>query len=191
MSRVPKIIIISGASGSGKTTLVNYLLGCKELNLTFSVSACTRKKRALEVDGQNYIFLSIAEFNKKIKQNEFIEWEEVYKDHFYGTLKKASMQILKNGQNLMFDVDVQGAYTIKKYFKDQAITIFIKAPSVEIAKKRLIKRQTESEKALKFRVDKIDKEVEMGKNMDYQLINDNLDKSKTEIYGIIHRFIAS
>ena len=101
------------------------------------------------------------------------------------------MQILKNGQNLMFDVDVQGAYTIKKYFKDQAITIFIKAPSVEIAKKRLIKRQTESEKALKLRVDKIDKEVEMGKNMDYQLINDHLDKSKTEIYGIIHRFIAS
>ncbi len=191
MSRVPKIIIISGASGSGKTTLVNYLLSCKELNLIFSVSACTRKKRESEIDGQNYIFLSIEAFNKKIKQNEFIEWEEVYKNHFYGTLKKASMQILKDGQNLLFDVDVQGAYTLKKYFKDQATAVFIKAPSIEIAKKRLIKRQTESEKALKFRVDKIQKEIEIGKNMDHQLLNDDLNQSKKEIYSIIHRFIVS
>ncbi|MAQ32193.1 MAG: guanylate kinase [Flavobacteriales bacterium] len=191
MSRVPKIIIISGASGSGKTTLVNYLLSCKELNLTFSVSACTRKKRASEIDGQNYIFLSIEEFNKKINQNEFVEWEEVYKDHFYGTLKNATMQILKDGKNLLFDVDIQGAYTIKKYFKSQAIGIFIKAPSIDIAKKRLIKRQTESKKALQFRVDKIEEEIEMGKKMDHQLLNDDLDKSKSEIYGLIHRFIVS
>ena len=189
MLKDKKVIIISGASGSGKTTLVNYLLSCVEFNLSFSVSACTRKKRSSEIDGKHYFFFSKEEFQQKIKQNAFLEWEEVYQDHFYGTLKTSTMQILNNGKNVLFDVDVEGALAIKKYFQDQAISVFIHAPSIQISKERLIKRQTESKEALQFRVNKIPKEIKTGKNMDYQLCNDTLDKSKKELYDLIHRFL--
>tara|TARA_B100001250_G_C19782224_1_gene782391 strand:- start:965 stop:1540 length:576 start_codon:yes stop_codon:yes gene_type:complete len=189
MLHLNKIIIISGSSGSGKTTLVNYLMLHSEFNLTFSVSACSRQKRPLEIDGKNYFFLSVDEFKEKINNDHFLEWEEVYKDHFYGTLKSSTMSILHSGKNILFDVDVKGARSIKAYFKDQALSIFIKAPTVSIARDRLMQRATESAREINFRINKIQDEIVIGQQMDYQLINDDLTDSKDEIKCVVKNFL--
>ena len=184
-----KIIIISGSSGSGKTTLVNYLMLHTEFNLTFSISACSREKRPLETDGKNYFFLSVEQFKEKIHNNQFLEWEEVYKDHFYGTLKSSTMNMLNSGKNILFDVDVKGAQSIKEYFQDQALSIFIKAPTASIARNRLKQRGTESTNQINFRINKIQSEIIIGQQMDYQLINDDLSESKAEISGVVKNFL--
>jgi guanylate kinase len=184
-----KIIIISGSSGSGKTTLVNYLMLHAAFNLTFSVSACSRQKRPLETHGKNYFFLSVEEFKEKIHNNQFLEWEEVYKDHFYGTLKSSTMDILNSGKNILFDVDVKGAQSIKEYFQDQALSIFIKAPTVSTARDRLMQRGTESKNQINFRVNKIQSEIIIGQQMDYQLINDDLSESQAEISSVVKNFL--
>ena len=184
-----KIIIISGSSGSGKTTLVNYLMLHTEFNLTFSVSACSRQKRPLEIHGKNYFFLSVEEFKEKIHNNQFLEWEEVYKDHFYGTLKSSTMDILNSGKNILFDVDVKGAQSIKEYFQDQALSIFIKAPTVSTARDRLTQRGTESKNQINFRINKIQSEIIIGQQMDYQLINDDLSESQAEISSVVKNFL--
>ena len=184
-----KIIIISGSSGSGKTTLVNYLMLHTEFNLTFSVSACSRQKRPLEIHGKNYFFLSVEEFKEKIHNNQFLEWEEVYKDHFYGTLKSSTTDILNSGKNILFDVDVKGAQSIKEYFQDQALSIFIKAPTVSIARDRLMQRGTESKNQINFRINKIQSEIIIGQQMDYQLINDDLSQSQAEISSVVKNFL--
>ena len=184
-----KIIIISGSSGSGKTTLVNYLMLHTEFNLTFSVSACSRQKRPLEIHGKNYFFLSVEEFKEKIHNNQFLEWEEVYKDHFYGTLKSSTTDILNSGKNILFDVDVKGAQSIKEYFQDQALSIFIKAPTVSIARDRLMQRGTESKNQINFRINKIQSEIIIGQQMDYQLINDDLSESQAEISSVVKNFL--
>ena len=189
MSTFNKVIIISGSSGSGKTTLVNHLMSYSELNLVFSVSACSRPKRPLEIDGKHYLFLSIERFKEKIKKDQFLEWEEVYENHFYGTLKATTNEILNSGKNILFDVDVQGAQSIKSYFKDQALSLFIQAPTEKIARERLINRETESTSAIKFRVSKIKKEILIGEKMDYQLINDNLNESKNKIKKLVSEFL--
>ena len=189
MFKESKIIIVSGASGSGKTTLVNHLLSCLELNLSFSVSACTRKKRSLEKENQHYKFISNKEFQNKISSGDFLEWEEVYQGCFYGTFKHATIDLLKSGKSVLFDVDVHGAQTIKRHFKDQAISIFIQAPSMKISRERLINRRTDSKEALKIRLDKIKYEIEIGKKMDCQLFNDELNTSKKEIYNLVLRFL--
>ena len=190
MSHANKVIIISGASGSGKTTLVNHLLTYQiELNLDFSVSACTRKKRQLETRGKHYIFLSKEEFKNKIALNEFLEWEEVYSGCFYGTLKASTNKILDAGQNILFDVDVKGAHKIKDYFKSQAISIFIQPPSIAIAKARLINRGTDSGQELNMRLSKIKHEIELGQKMDYQLLNGELDVAQKEIYNLVKNFL--
>ena len=189
MSYQNKVIIISGASGSGKTTLVNYLLQYKELNLTFSVSATTRKKRKHEINGEHYNFLSIMDFKNKIQSNDFLEWEEVYRNHFYGTLRSSAMHILNTGKNILFDVDVKGAQSIKNHFKDDSLSIFIQAPSIDIAVERLKKRKTESVNTMELRVKKIKQEIKLGKTMDVQLINDNLDVIKLQIYNLINQFL--
>jgi len=189
MSYQNKVIIISGASGSGKTTLVNYLLQHKELNLTFSVSATTRQKRKHEINREHYNFLSIIDFKNKIQSNDFLEWEEVYRDHFYGTLRSSAMNILNTGKNILFDVDVKGAQSIKNYFKDNSLSIFIQAPSIDIAVERLKKRKTESAHTMELRVKKIKKEIKLGETMDVQLINDNLDVIKPKIYNLINQFL--
>ena len=185
-----KIIIVSGTSGSGKTTLVTHLLTHKDLNLVFSVSACSRKKRNSEENGKNYLFLSQLEFKNKIKNNEFLEWEEVYPNHFYGTLKSSVEQVLKSGKNILFDVDVKGALTIKDYFKDQARTIFIAPNSIETAKFRLIHRRTETESDLCQRIDKMTQELKFANKMDYKLLNDNLSTAKQDIYNDVKKFLA-
>ena len=191
MSYQNKVIIISGASGSGKTTLVNYLLQYKELNLTFSVSATTRQKRKYEINGEHYNFLSIIDFKNKIQSNDFLEWEEVYRNHFYGTLRSSAMNILNTGKNILFDVDVKGAQSIKNYFKDDSLSVFIQAPSIDIAVERLKKRKTESANTMELRVKKIKQEIKLGETMDVQLINDNLDVIKPQIYNLINQFLES
>ena len=183
--------MISGISGSGKTTLVRHLLDQKELNLVFSVSACSRKKRALEVDGEHYVFLSKSEFEDKIKNNEFLEWEEVYPNHFYGTLKSSANEILHAGKNILFDVDVQGALSIKNYFKNKACTIFITPPSIEETQQRLINRNTETATDLHTRVQKMKQELTFGKKMDFQLLNDDLTIAKKSIHNYVKSFLKS
>jgi guanylate kinase len=189
MLHLNKIIIISGSSGSGKTTLVNYLMLHSAFNLTFSVSACSRQKRPLEIAGKNYFFLSVDEFKEKINNDHFLEWEEVYKDHFYGTLKSSTMNILQSGKNILFDVDVKGAQSIKAYFKDQALSIFIKAPTASIARDRLMQRATESQREINFRINKMQDEIVIGQQMDYQLINNDLTEAKDEIKRVVKNFL--
>ena len=189
MSQLNKIIIISGSSGSGKTTLVNHLMSYPHFNLVFSISACSRPKRPLEINGTHYFFISVEKFKHKIKTDQFLEWEEVYNDHFYGTLKAETMEILDGGKNILFDVDVKGAQAIKNYFKEQALSVFIKAPTLKIARERLMKRETDSENAIDFRVKKIKEETLIGEKMDYQLINDDLTQSKTRIKALVSRFL--
>lgn len=191
MHSLSKIIIISGTSGSGKSTLVNYLLKQKDLNLMFSISACSRKKRNLETHGKNYLFLSELEFKNKINNDEFLEWEEVYPHHFYGTLKSSVEEVLRSGQNILFDVDVKGALTIKDYFKHQARTIFIYPSSIETAKERLINRRTEKESDLIYRMDKMKYELTFSEKMDYKLLNDNLSSAKQLLYNDVKNFLAS
>ena len=191
MLKSNKIIVVSGVSGSGKTTLVTYLLSRKELNLEFSISACSRPKRPSEIDGKDYIFLSNSEFQNKILQDEFLEWEEVYTNHFYGTLKASSESILNSGMNILFDVDVKGALSIKEYFKKRARTIYIQPPSISIAKKRLIERETESKADLNSRIKKMEQEAIYGAQMDCQVLNDDLDLAKDTIYNYVNEFLLT
>ena len=191
MLKSNKIIVVSGVSGSGKTTLVTYLLSRKELNLEFSISACSRPKRPSEIDGKDYIFLSNSEFQNKILQDEFLEWEEVYTNHFYGTLKASSESILNSGMNILFDVDVKGALSIKEYFKERARTIYIQPPSISIAKKRLIERETESKEDLNSRIKKMEQEAIYGAQMDCQVLNDDLDLAKDTIYNYVKEFLPT
>ena len=191
MLKSNKIIVVSGVSGSGKTTLVTYLLSRKELNLEFSTSACSRPKRPSEIDGKDYIFLSNSEFQNKILQDEFLEWEEVYTNHFYGTLKASSESILNSGMNILFDVDVKGALSIKEYFKERARTIYIQPPSISIAKKRLIERETESKEDLNSRIKKMEQEAIYGAQMDCQVLNDDLDLAKDAIYNYVKEFLPT
>lgn len=189
MPKTNKVIVISGVSGSGKTTLVNYLLEQKEFNLSFSISACSRSQRPNESDGKNYLFLSPSEFNYRIKTDQFLEWEEVYPGHFYGTLKESVDNLIRCGKNILFDIDVKGALSIKKHFKDQARTIYIQPSSIDTIKKRLINRNTESRADLKLRIQKMQKEILFGINMDYQLINDDLAFAKSDIYDYVKKFL--
>ena len=184
-----KIIAVCGVSGSGKTTLVHSLIANEELNLHFSISACTREKRKFEQDGKDYIFLSVPEFKKKIKNQMFLEWEEVYKNKFYGTLKNSTYELLKSGKNVLFDIDVKGALSLKNLFKDNALTIFVTPPSLEIARKRLAKRNTEELESYKLRSQKMDYEISFSNKMDVTILNSSLESSKFEILNIVKEFL--
>tara|TARA_B100001250_G_C19754506_1_gene769438 strand:- start:738 stop:1316 length:579 start_codon:yes stop_codon:yes gene_type:complete len=183
-----KLIIVSGPSGSGKTTIVKYLLSCN-LNLLFSISACSRQKRKNEQDGIDYYFLSVDEFKLKIQQGYFLEWEEVYQDNFYGTLKSEVLNKINVGHNLIFDVDVVGAKSLKNMFKDQALSIFIQAPSVKLISQRLVARQTESDSQIAFRLDKAQHEEKAKKFFDYILINDKLSIAKKTVLQKVQYFL--
>ena len=184
-----KIIAVCGVSGSGKTTLVHSLIVNEELNLHFSISACTREKRKFEQDGKDYIFLSVTEFKKKIKNQMFLEWEEVYKNKFYGTLKNSTYELLKSGKNVLFDIDVKGALSLKNLFKDNALTIFVTPPSLEIARKRLAKRNTEELESYNLRSQKMDYEISFSNKMDVTILNSSLESSKFEILNIVKEFL--
>ena len=184
-----KCIIFSAPSGSGKTTLVKYLLNQKELNLSFSISATTRQRRDGEVQGKDYFFKTKSDFKKLINNSEFLEYEEVYDDVFYGTLESEVIKQLET-QNVIFDIDVIGGIRLKEYFKNNALSIFVKAPSVKELKKRLSSRNKDSNESIEARIQKAQKEIEKESEFDLSIINNNLDLAKKESFEIVKKFLA-
>ena len=183
-----KAIIISAPSGAGKTTLVNKLLDAK-LPLLFSISACSRAPREGEEDKKDYYFLSIEEFKEKIKAQDFIEWEEVYQGNFYGTLKKEIERIWKEKKHVVFDVDVVGGISLKEYFKENSISIFIKPPSMEVLSERLKKRNADDRKAIKNRLEKSFEEMKSIDKFDKIIVNDELNISTKNIIETVEKFL--
>ena len=183
-----KVVILSAPSGSGKTTLARHLLSIEKLNFKFSVSATTRKKRDHEINGKDYFFFSQEEFKNSIDNQDFIEYEKVYEDMYYGTLKSEVNNLIVN-HNIVFDVDVIGALSLKKYFKSLSISIFIKPPSIDILEKRLIDREKNDPSEIKERVRKA--EIEMKKEADFDkvIINEDLDVAKQELIDKVERFL--
>lgn len=185
-----KAIIFSAPSGSGKTSLVKHLIQTVP-NLGFSISACTRDKRGRhEVHGTDYYFLSQEEFIKKIDEDAFIEWEEVYAGNFYGTLKEEIQRIWDSGKAVIFDVDVKGGLALKKYFGEQAIAIFVKVPSLEVLAARLNDRGTESEESLSRRLYKAEFESKFEPQFDVTVVNDDFAKSSAEAEALVCKFLA-
>lgn len=183
-----KAVIISAPSGAGKTTLVNKLLKAK-LPLLFSISACSRAPREGEEDKKDYYFLSVEEFKEKIKAQDFIEWEEVYQGNFYGTLKKEIERIWKEKKHVVFDVDVTGGISLKEYFKENSISIFIKPPSMEVLSKRLKKRNTEDRESIKNRLEKSFEEMKSIDKFDKIIVNDELNISTKNIIETVEKFL--
>ena len=169
-----KCIIFSAPSGAGKTSIVKHLLKIRN-DLEFSVSACTREHRPEEIEGKDYYFLSLEEFKKKIVKEEFVEWEEVYQNQFYGTLKSEIERIWNKGHHVIFDVDVVGGLSLTKYFKEMALAIFVKAPSVEVLEKRLRSRGTEDDEKINKRLSKAAQEMDYAKWFDVVVLNEDLD----------------
>jgi guanylate kinase len=184
-----KLVIISAPSGAGKTTIVKHLLD-SGINLSFSVSATTRPLRGNETDGKDYFFLSVSEFKKRIENDEFVEWEEVYKDLFYGTLKSELERIWANGQYVLFDVDVKGGIALKNKFGTDSIAIFIMPPSVGELENRLIKRGTDNPEKIRMRVEKAEKELNLANQFDTVIVNHQLDKAKSEALKIVSSFLG-
>lgn len=183
-----KAIIFSAPSGSGKTTIVKHLLKTNP-DLGFSISASTRDKRGrTEQHGKDYYFLTPLEFKKKIDNNEFVEWEEVYEGNFYGTLKSEVDRIWHEGRNVIFDVDVKGGLALKKYFGHQALAIFVKVPSVEVLKERLHDRGTESPESLSRRLFKAQFEMTFQDQFDIVLVNEKLETSLAEAQRLYNDF---
>ena len=170
------LIIFSAPSGAGKTTIVRRLLK-KGLNLEFSVSACSRKKRHNEVHGKDYFFLDVKKFKEKISAGEFIEWQEVYPNQYYGTLKSEVERILDKGRNVIFDMDVVGGLNLKKQYRSNSLALFVMPPSIEHLKKRLLRRSTESLVSLELRLNKASKELKEASGFDVVITNDNLEKA--------------
>ncbi|MEL4307205.1 guanylate kinase [Joostella sp. CR20] len=185
-----KLIIFSAPSGSGKTTIVRHLLNFPELNLEFSISATSRVARGEEVHGENYYFLSLEDFKKHIKNDDFLEWEEVYRDNFYGTLKTEVERIWAEGKNVIFDIDVAGGLRIKKKFPEQTLAVFVKPPSVDELKIRLKKRKTESEDKINMRIAKASVELATAPQFDAIIKNYDLDTAKQEAYDLVANFIG-
>ncbi|MEI6050135.1 MAG: guanylate kinase [Bacteroidota bacterium] len=183
-----KLVIISAPSGAGKTTIVKHLLD-SGLNLSFSVSATTRQLRGKEADGVDYFYLTVPEFKRKIENNEFVEWEEVYKDLFYGSLKSELERIWANGNHVLFDVDVMGGINLKKKFGVRSIVIFIMPPSIEELKKRLVKRGDDCLSKINMRVEKAREEIRLADQFDTIIINDQLEKAKEQAFNIVSSFI--
>lgn len=184
-----KLIIFSAPSGAGKTTLVKHLLGINP-NLAFSISCATREKRVNEIHGKDYYFLSPDEFRAKIEKDEFAEWEEVYKDHFYGTLNAEIERIWNEDKHVLFDIDVQGGINLKKKFGDKALAIFVQPPSVEELANRLANRNTDSEDKLKMRVAKAEEELTFANQFDVIIVNDDLATAQQEVAQVVNDFIG-
>ena len=183
-----KAIIISAPSGAGKTTLVKRLLKTN-LPIKFSISACSRKPRENEINGKDYYFLTIDEFKTQIQNKSFIEWEEVYENNFYGTLKDEIDDIWNMEKHVIFDVDVLGGISLKKYFGKNAISIFIKPPSLKTLSQRLVKRNTENEASISSRIEKSKKEMDYINQFDYIIENDDLNDATKNIIGVVEEFI--
>ncbi len=185
-----KLIIFSAPSGSGKSTIINYLL-TQGLNLAFSISATSRPPRGTEKNGVEYFFLSPEEFRQRIANNEFLEYEEVYQDRYYGTLKAQVEKQLAAGQNVIFDVDVVGGCNIKKFYGDRALSLFIQPPCIEDLRKRLVGRGTDSPEVIENRLAKAEYELSFAPKFDRIVVNDDLEKAKAETLQIIKEFLES
>ncbi|MEZ4875030.1 MAG: guanylate kinase [Flavobacteriaceae bacterium] len=190
MKKGGKLIVFSAPSGSGKTTIVRHLLKQKELNLEFSISAASRAPRGEEKDGVDYYFMDIKEFKQHIKNGDFLEWEEVYRDNFYGTLKSEVERIWAKGKNVIFDIDVVGGLRIKKKFPKETLSVFVKPPSVDELKIRLKKRKTESEEKINMRIAKASIEMATAPQFDYIIINDELEKALKEAEKLVANHIS-
>lgn len=185
-----KLVIFSGPSGAGKSSIVQYLRNIEAFNLEFSISATSRAKRENEIDGKDYYFLSVDTFKSRMEDNEFLEWEEVYPRQFYGTLKSEIDRLTKEGKNIIFDVDVVGGANIKRQFKDKAVSIFVKPPSLEALAERLEKRQTETEESLAKRLKKAKVEMTYARRFDHQVVNEDLATAQNEAENIIKEFLS-
>ena len=188
-----KLIIFAAPSGSGKSTIINSIMadgGDEELNLHFSVSATSRAPRGEEQNGVEYFFLSPEEFKAKIANDEFVEYEEVYKDKFYGTLKSQVDKQLAAGENIVFDVDVNGALRIKRLYGKRALSIFIQPPSIEELRSRLEKRATDAPEVIEQRIERAKYELSQAENFDEVIINDNLEIAQVEARALVEDFLS-
>jgi guanylate kinase len=184
-----KVIIISAPSGAGKTTIVKHLIGQRAFNLSFSISACTRAKRNGEVEGHDYYFITVDKFRSMIEDGAFVEWEEVYKNNYYGTLKSEVERIWKNNRHVLFDVDVMGGVNLKEKYGDNALAIFIMPPSIQILKERLEKRGTEAEEKIRNRINKASREIKFSRKFDVIVVNDDLIKTLKETDQLVSDFL--
>ena len=184
-----KLIVFSAPSGSGKTTIVKHLLGKEDLNLEFSISAASRDPRGEEEHGKDYYFISLEEFKKHIKSENFLEWEEVYRDNFYGTLKAEIERIWALGKNVIFDIDVAGGLRIKHKFPDQTLAVFVKPPSVDELKRRLKERSTETDDKINMRIAKASVELATAPQFDTIIKNYDLDTAKEDAYQLVKAFV--
>ena len=185
-----KLIVISAPSGAGKTSIVHHLLKNMD-ELSFSVSACSREKREKETHGEDYYFLGVEGFQQKIKKDAFLEWEEVYENQYYGTLKSEIERIWEEGKTVIFDVDVVGGLNIKKQYPIECLSIFIMPPSVEVLAERLIGRDSESDESLQKRLDKAEEEIAQNQEFDTVILNDDFDIACEETQEVITNFIKS
>ncbi|NLI71689.1 MAG: guanylate kinase [Bacteroidales bacterium] len=185
---MPKVIIFSAPSGAGKSTIVNHLL-TRDLGLEFSISATSRPPRGNETDGIEYYFLSKEEFEEKIKNKAFVEYEEVYTGLYYGTLRSELKRISEKGHTIVFDVDVLGGINLKKQFGDDALAVFISPPSIKTLKERLIKRSTDSVEMIMKRVGKAEYEMSFASQFDKTIVNDDLEKAKSEAEKLVREFL--
>lgn len=185
-----KAVIFSAPSGAGKTTIVNHLLS-KYDHFGFSISACTRARRANEAHGKDYYFLTQEEFESKIKEEAFIEFEEVYQGSYYGTLKTEIERLWKEGKCVLFDVDVKGGLALKEYFQERALAIFITVPSIETLEQRLIRRQTDSKDSIQKRIAKYEVELGYQSEFDEVIVNKDLEEALEEVEKVLHSFLEN
>lgn len=183
-----KLIILSAPSGAGKSTIINQLMK-KDLNLEFSISACNRAPRTGETHGVDYYFLSTDTFKDKINKDEFIEWEEVYQDHFYGTLASELDRVENKGNHIIFDIDIVGGLNLKKQFGDDALALFIMPPSVKELERRLTSRATDSKENIEKRIAKAEEEIALSDKFDKIVVNSNLETAIEESEQIIRDFL--
>ncbi len=184
-----KVIIFSAPSGAGKTTIVRALLDSIS-ELSFSISACSRDPRGQEVNGQDYYFIGVERFKNKINNNEFVEWEEVYQDHFYGTLNSELTRIWNANKTVVFDVDVVGGMSLKKKFGKNALAIFVMPPSLTVLEERLRSRKTDSEEKIQQRLEKAEQEISSSSNFDVILKNGDLDIAIADARSIVNQFLV-
>jgi guanylate kinase len=184
-----KLIIFSGPSGSGKTTIVQHLLKKYPGKMEFSISATSRGRRGVEENGKDYYYLSHEEFKKKIENDEFLEWEEVYSGRFYGTLRAEVERIWSEGKNVVFDIDVEGGLNLKQQFKERALAIFVMPPSIKILEERLRSRKTDSTESIGRRIEKAEKELKTASLFDKFIINENLESALKEAERVVGEFL--
>ena len=185
-----KLIVISAPSGAGKTSIVHHLLKSMD-ELSFSVSACSREKRDNETHGKDYYFLGVEGFQNKIKEDAFLEWEQVYENQYYGTLKSEIERIWSEGKTVIFDVDVIGGLNIKKQYPKDCLSLFIMPPSLEVLAERLIGRRSESDESLQKRLDKAEEEIAQNQQFDRAILNDDFEIACEETVEVITNFIKS